>query len=47
MGCVRTNTDLKFEIFLEWCVDQVGGQAERAKGHFRNAGWTIAEHCRE
>jgi transposase len=33
----------RFDAFLEWCVDVVGGREESAKGHFRHAGVTIEE----
>lgn len=32
-----------FDMFLEWCVDVVGGKECSAKGHFRHAGLTIDE----
>ena len=30
-----------FSVFLEWCLDVVGGKESRAKGHFRHAGLTV------
>jgi transposase len=32
-----------FDVFLEWCVDQVGSKEQSARGHFRHSGWTIDE----
>jgi hypothetical protein len=32
-----------FDVFLEWCVDVVGGKNQSARGHFRHAGVTIEE----
>lgn len=32
-----------FNVYLEWCVDMVGGKEDSAKGHFRHAGVTIEE----
>ncbi len=32
-----------FNVFLEWCVGDMGGRERSAKGHFRHAGWTIEE----
>jgi transposase len=32
-----------FDVFLEWCVDQVGSRKQSARGHFRHSGWTIDE----
>jgi transposase len=32
-----------FDVFLEWCVDQVGSRKQSAKGHFRHSGLTIEE----
>lgn len=32
-----------FNVFSEWCVDQVGSRAQSARGHFRHSGWTIEE----
>jgi hypothetical protein len=32
-----------FNVFLEWCVDQVGSKEQSARGHFRHSGWTIDE----
>ena len=37
------NPDQGFDMFLEWCVDIVGGRECIAKGHFRPAGLTIEE----
>jgi transposase len=37
------NPGQDFTVFLEWCVDMVGGKEKSAKGHFRNAGWNIEE----
>jgi hypothetical protein len=37
------NPDQGFDVFLEWCVDVVGGRDFSAKGHFRHAGLTIGE----
>ena len=35
------NPNQGFDNFLEWCVQQVGGREQSAKGHFRNAGIEI------
>jgi hypothetical protein len=32
-----------FDMFLEWCVDVVGGKQDSARGHFRHAGITVEE----
>ena len=32
-----------FDVFLEWCVDQVGSRTQSARGHFRHSGWAIEE----
>jgi transposase len=32
-----------FNMFLEWCVDQVGSKEQSAWGHLRHSGWTIDE----
>lgn len=32
-----------FNVFLEWCVEQVGNKEQSARGHFRHSGWTIDE----
>lgn len=32
-----------FDVFLEWCIDVVGGKKDSAQGHFRHAGLTIDE----
>ena len=37
------NPGQDFAVFLEWCVDVVGGREKSANGHFRNAGWKIEE----
>jgi transposase len=41
------NSELNFDTFLEWCVEQVGSRVEHARGHFRNSGWTIDEPSME
>jgi transposase len=33
----------EFNVFLEWCVDQVGSKEHSARGHFRHPEWTIDE----
>jgi transposase len=33
----------EFQMFLEWCVDVVGDDADIARGHFRHAGITIIQ----
>jgi len=35
------NQQQGFDVFLEWCVEVVGGRARSAEGHFRHAGLTI------
>jgi hypothetical protein len=30
-------------MFLEWCIDVVGGKKDSAQGHIRHAGLTIEE----
>lgn len=35
--------ELRFESFLEWCIDEVGTRKESARGHFRHAGVSIDE----
>jgi transposase len=37
------DTAQRFDVFLEWCVDQIGSRKESARGHFRHSGWTIDE----
>jgi transposase len=37
------NPEQGFAVFLQWCVDVVGGKEESARGHFRHAGLTIEE----
>lgn len=37
------NPEQGFDVFLEWCVDAVGGRKQSARGHFRHAGRTIDE----
>ena len=32
-----------FNVFLEWCVEQVGSKEQSARGHFRHSRWTIGE----
>jgi transposase len=32
-----------FDVFLEWCIDVVGGKKDSAEGHFRHTGLTIEE----
>jgi hypothetical protein len=32
-----------FDMFLEWCIDVVGGKQDRARAHFRHAGITVEE----
>jgi hypothetical protein len=37
------DTAQEFDMFLEWCIDQVGSRKRSARGHFRHSGWTIEE----
>jgi transposase len=42
----RENEDSRyrdFKVFLEWCVDVVGGRESSAKGYFRHVGVNIEE----
>jgi transposase len=32
-----------FDVFIEWCVDQVGSRKRSARGQFRHSVWTIEE----
>ena len=34
----QENPGQGFTVFLEWCVDIVGGKENSTKGHFRNTG---------
>ncbi|GCB25593.1 hypothetical protein AAWM_08478 [Aspergillus awamori] len=33
--------ELRFDAFLEWCIDVVGAREQSAEGHFRHAGITL------
>ena len=32
-----------FDVFLQWCIDEVGERQDSARGHFRHAGITVEE----
>jgi transposase len=32
-----------FDVFLEWCIDVVGGKKSSTQGHFKHAGITVEE----
>jgi hypothetical protein len=37
------NPDQGFDMFLAWCVDEVGTRKQSAEGHFRHSGITVEE----
>jgi hypothetical protein len=32
-----------FDVFLQWCIDEVGERQDSARGHFRHAGITVEQ----
>jgi transposase len=39
----KEDTAQGFNVFLEWCVEQVGSRTQSARGPFRHSGWAIEE----